>query len=474
MKTVSIASRNGKQRMLAYAVVQPFRNGLKGEVLLPGDEGYDAARHIWNGMIDKHPAMIVQCACPADVAQAVNLARDEGLLLSIRGGGHNVAGGSVADKGLMLDLTRMRDVQVDPDRRVARAQGGAKLADLDAATSPFALAAPVGVVSATGVAGLTLHGGAGWLMRRHGLSVDNLLAVEMVTADGRVRRASADENPDLFWAVRGGGGNFGVVTAFELALHPVGPEVWMAAPIYPLERAPEVIAAARDYLARASDDLMALAVLWSGPETPEVPQEWQGAPVVVLLGCYTGPVEEGERAIAPLREIGRPIADLSARMPWVEAQKFLDPDYPDGRLYYWKSLYFDRLDAEVIDLLARQTESRPSPLSSIDIWLLGGAVSRVEPTATPFWNRSAPYMLGIEANWERGEDSDANVAWARGLFDAMQPYSDGGVYLNFPGFHEEGDAMVKAAYGPNAARLREIKAAHDPDGIFPGLLSRTG
>ena len=474
MQSVPVVSRTGEPTALRGEAVQDFRNALQGKLILREEPDYEAARHIWNGMIDKYPGMIVQCAGPADVVHSVNLAREHGLRLSIRGGGHNVAGGAIADQGLVIDLSRMCNVQVDPEHRTARAQGGAKLGDLDAATGPFGLAAPLGVVSATGVAGLTLHGGAGWLMRRDGLSIDNLISVEIVTADGELRTASQHENPDLFWALRGGGGNFGVVTAFEFALHPVGPEVWMAVPIYPLERAQDVISAGRDYLAKAGDDLTVLAVLWSAPEVPEVPTEWQGTPVVILLGCYTGPVDCGEAAIAPLREIGQPIADLSGCMPWVEAQKFLDPDYPDGRCYYWKSVYFDRLDAEVIDVLQRHAEKRPSVLSSIDIWLLGGAASRIAPTATAFWNRHSPYMLGIEANWERREDADANVRWARELFDAMEPYSDGGVYLNFPGFLEDRDALVRAAYGDNAERLRQVKTAYDPEDLFPGLLGRPG
>lgn len=472
MQPVTLASNTGEPRTLPTSVVETFQRGLEGDLMLPEDPGYDIARRVWNGMIDKHPGMIVHCASGEDVARTVDLAREQELLLSIRGGGHNVAGSAVADKGVVIDLSLMRAVLVEPRNKIARVQGGATLGDLDATTAPFGLAAPVGVVSATGVAGLTLHGGAGWLMRRHGLSIDNLLSVEMVTADGCLRVVSEDRDPDLFWAVRGGGGNFGVVTSFEFAAHPIGREVWMAAPIYPLERAQEVVAGARDYVAQASDELMALPVLWSAPEVPEVPPSWRGAPVVVLLGCYSGPVDEGERAIAPLRELGEPIADLSARMPWVDAQKFLDADYPNGRYYYWKSVYFERLDEEVIELLKRHTEARPSPLSSIDIWLLGGTASRIDPSETAFWNRKAPYMLGIEANWERREDADANIRWARGLFEAMQPYSSGGVYLNFPGFMEDRGTLVRAAYGENAQRLREIKAAYDPEGLFPGILGR--
>ena len=471
MERFGIAAKDGETKMLQRDLVDRFRDSLGGGLVTPGNDGYDSARRVWNGMIDRKPAMIVQCADATDVTAAVNFAREHGLLVSIRSGGHNVAGVAVADKGLMIDLSKMRGVHVDPERRRARAEGGARLGDLDQETQAFGLAAPVGVVSATGVAGLTLHGGAGWLLRKHGLSIDNLLSVEMVTADGRLRKASRSENPDLFWAIRGGGGTFGVVTSFEFRLHPVGPRVWMTAPMYPLDRAEEVMGRLQDYMAKAPEDLMVLATFWSAPDVPEVPATWRGAPVVILLGCYTGPFEEGERVIAPLRKIGEPIADLSAPMSWVQAQKFLDADYPDGDFYYWKSLYLDRLDDEVIRVLGKLTSARPSPLSSLDIWMLGGAFGRAGPTDTAFYKRDCPFMLGIEANWKNRAGADANIRWAREVFVEMQRFSSGGVYLNFPGFLEEREALLQAAYGPNLERLRLIKAKFDPSDLFPGLIA---
>ncbi len=453
--------------------LQRLRDAMAGALIMPDDPGYDSARRVWNGMVDKRPGIVAQCANDADVAACVDFAREHGLLTSIRAGGHNVSGAAVAEGGFVIDVSHMRGVRVDPDGRTARVEGGARLGDVDRETQPFGLAAPMGVVSATGVAGLTVHGGAGWLLRKHGLSIDNLVSAEIVTADGRKCTVSETENSDLFWAIRGGGGNFGVVTSFEFTLHPVGPQVWMTFPMYPLDRADDTMAALRDYMSAAPEDLMVLGVFWSAPDIPEVPAKWRGAPVIILLGCYTGPPQEAERVIAPLRAFGTPVADLTAPMDWVQAQKSLDEDYPDGAFYYWKSIYLDRLDGEVAQALAKHTASRPSPASSLDVWMLGGAAARVKPEDTAFYNRAAPFMLGIEANWRNPEDHEANIAWARNVFDDMRRFSKGGVYLNFPGYLEDREALLKAGYGPNLERLRDIKAAHDPGGLFTGLLSIT-
>ncbi len=359
MDSVFVGTKDGGTKTLSAEIVSSLVNRMRGLLITPGDEEYDSARKVWNGMIDNRPGLIARCTGTADVMSAVNFAREHNLLVSVRGGGHNVAGTAVTESSLVIDLSHMRSVHVDPDNLVARAEGGARLGDLDHETEPFGLAAPVGVVSETGVAGLTLHGGAGWLLRKHGLTIDNLLSVEIVTADGQLRRASENQHTDLFWAVRGGGGNFGVVTSFEFRLHTMGPKVWMSAPMYPLNRAEEVVGAFLDYMARAPEDLSVLGVFWTAPDIEEVPAQYRGSPVIVLLGCYTGPFEKGEHVIAPLREIGTPIADLSAPMTWVEAQKFLDGDYPDGAFYYWKSLYIDRMDEETIKAIAEHTASRP-------------------------------------------------------------------------------------------------------------------
>jgi FAD/FMN-containing dehydrogenase len=466
-----VARRDGGRTALEPGTVEALREGLRGSLITAGDAVYDSARRVWNGMIDKSPALIVRCAGTADVISAVNFARQHGLLTSIRGGGHNVAGTALVDDGFVIDLSEMRCVHVDPSRRLARAEGGARLGDLDHETQAFGLAAPVGVVSATGVAGLTLHGGAGWLLRKHGFSIDSLSSAEIVTADGQLLKASQNGNSDLFWAIRGGGGNFGVVTSLEFHLHPVGPQVWMAVPVYPLEQAEGVLAGLRDHMANADEALMVVAVFWSAPDVPAVPDALRGTPAVIILGCYTGPFEHGERAIDPLRRLGVPIADLSAPMSWIQVQRFLDEDYPDGGFYYWKSLYLDRLDADVIGTLSRYTNNRPSPISSIDVWMLGGAASRAPASETAFCRRDAPYMLGIEANWQRREDSETNIQWARALYDDMQQFSREGIYLNFPGFIEDREALLRAAYGRNLQRLREVKARYDPGGVFSGILS---
>jgi FAD/FMN-containing dehydrogenase len=365
----------------------------------------------------------------------------------------------------------MRAIHVDPVRQIARVEGGARLGDLDHETQAFGLAAPVGVVSATGVAGLTLHGGMGWLLRKHGLSIDNLVSVEIVTADGQLHTADTEKNADLFWAVRGGGGNFGVVTAFYFKLHPVGPQVWMSVPIYPLDRATEVMSAFRDYMETAPDELMGLGVYWSAPEAPEVPAQYHGTPVIILLGCYTGPYDQGRRIIAPLREIGKPLADLSGPMSWLAVQQFLDPDYPDGDFYYWKSLYLDRLDDPILQILSEHHARRPSPFSSIDVWTLGRAMERKGSADAAFYKRDAPFMIGIEANWKDRAAADANMQWARNLHKHLSEHTRGGDYLNFPGFLEDQGNLLQGAYGENLSRLKQVKRKFDPLNLFYGAVN---
>lgn len=471
MDAIKVLNRKGEMVTLSGESLGAVAGKLRGHLLRAGDEGYEAARKIWNGMIDKHPALIARCRGTADVMAMVDFVREHQLLFSVRAGGHNVSGAAIADRGVVIDVSRMRSVHVDAERKSALVEAGARLGDLDHETTAFGLAAPVGVVSETGVAGLTLHGGAGWLLRKHGLSIDNLNAVEIVTADGKLVRASADEHADLFWALRGGGGNFGVVTAFEFKLHPIPPQVAIALPIYPLDRARKAMAACRDYMTQAPDELMVLGVYWSAPHAPAVPVERQGEPVAILLGCYTGPPELAQQVLAPLRTIGEPLADLSENMSWRAAQRLLDEDYPDGKFYYWKSLYLDRFDDEVMSVLEASTRSRPSPESSIDVWFLGGAMSRIAPTATAYYNRQHPIMIGIEANWSDSAATEANIAWARALHKSLQPFSNGGHYLNFPGLVEDRAELLRGAYGENLERLKKVKARYDPGNLFSGLLN---
>ena len=472
MAAVQLSAQRAPAAVSKEAVAE-LRAAVHGQVLVPAGDGYDEARRIWNGMIDKRPALIVRCEGTADVIAAVDFAREHGVPLSVRGGGHNVAGKALCDDGLVIDLSAMRAVHVDPDARVVRAAGGAILGDIDRATSAgggFGLAVPLGVVSQTGVAGLCLHGGMGWLTRKHGLTLDNLIAVEIVTADGRLRRASETENADLFWAVRGGGGNFGVVTSFEFRAHSISPEVWFLGAMYPMSQAKRIVQFVERFMRQAPEELAVLVSLWSAPNDESIPPEHRGEPVIVLLGCYSGPFEKGERTIQPLRELGEPVADLSGPMPFAQVQCSLDADYPDGRLYYWKSVYLPELDEQIIDVLVDAARRRPSPLTSIDVWFLAGAATRVRPDATAYVRRDVPYAIGIESNWTDPAESDANVAWAKKLFDALQPFSRG-TYLNFPGFMEDGETLLHGAYGANYKRLGAIKAKYDPANLFKGALN---
>ncbi|MBN2552457.1 MAG: FAD-binding oxidoreductase, partial [Spirochaetales bacterium] len=408
-----IRTRGGGTIDLPRNRLDKLRKELCGGLLMPGDPGYDEARRVWNGMIDRRPALIARCGSEEEVARVLGLARDHQLLFSLRGGGHNVAGSAVLESGLVIDLSPMKRVEVDGKVRRVRVQAGATLGDLDRETQTYGLSVPVGLVSATGIAGLTLHGGLGWLARQYGLSADNLEAVELITAEGLQIRASSSRNSDLFWALQGGGGNFGAVTAFEFKAYPIGPKVWFAAPMYPLDRAPEVMSFFREFMSTAPDQLGAVAVYWSAPDVPQVPPEHRGEPIVILLACYTGPFEAGEEAIRPLRRIGKPLADLSGSMDFLEVQRFLDADYPDGGLHYWKSIYLEELSDEALAVLSFYSATRPSPESSIDVWALGGNLSRRGNNGGPLVSREAPYLLGIEANWHEVGDTETNIDWAR-------------------------------------------------------------
>jgi FAD/FMN-containing dehydrogenase len=443
-----------------------LRGAVRGGIVVPGEDGYDAARAVWNGMIDRRPAVIARCTGTADVAAAVRFARAHALPVAVRGGGHNAAGGAVCDGGVVIDLAPMNSVRVDSARSTVRVGGGARLGDIDHETQAFGLAVPVGVVSATGIGGLALHGGMGFLTRRFGLTSDNLLAADIVLADGRPLRVDEHHHSDLFWALRGGGGNFGIVTSFEFRAYPVGPEVWVAIVMYPLSVAADGLRFFRDFAASAPDELMSIALLWNSPEDESLPEHARNQPVLVMAACHSGPVEDGERMIQPLRDFGTPLLDLSGRFRYVDAQKLFDPDYPNGRRYYWKSLYLSELGDAAIAALVEHGSLRPSPISSLDVWFLGGALSRVPADATAFAERRAPYLLGIESNWDDSAADDVNLAWAREVFDDMQRFSPGGMYLNFPGFAEEGEPLIRASYGANFDRLQRVKTTYDPDNVF--------
>jgi FAD/FMN-containing dehydrogenase len=469
MADLRVITLTGADAALGDSVVERFGNGLRGELLRPDDAGYEKTRKVWNGLIDKRPALIVRCAGVGDVVDSVNFARENDLLLAVRGGGHNVAGNAVCDGGLVIDLSQMRGIRVDPERRLVRAESGATLGDLDRETQVFGLATPLGAVSKTGIAGLTLGGGLGWLRRKHGLSSDNLVSVDVVTADGAFLTASETENTDLFWGIRGGGGNFGVVTSFEYRLHPVGPEVMFCFVIYPGDKAKEVLSFCEQYVAEAPDEVSPIAVLGRVPPVEIFPERWHGELMVALLAMYAGEAKEGGRVLKPLRDLGGAIADISARMPYRQAQSVLDEDYPDGWRYYWKSQNLSGLSDEVNERLMDHAAAAPSPYSTVDVWFQGGAMARIGAEESAFGDRSAPILLGVEANWEDPQDDEAdqaNVAWVRECVSDLRRFSSGGAYLNFPGFYEEGDRMMREAFGENHKRLVALKDKYDPTNLF--------
>jgi FAD/FMN-containing dehydrogenase len=445
---------------------EAFVQGLRGAALRPGDEGYDDARAIWNGLIDRRPALIVQCTGAADVVDAVNFAREQDLLLSIKAGGHNVAGNAVNDGGLVIDLSQMNGVHVDPVTQTVRAQAGATWAEMDREGQLFGLAVPGGVVSTTGIAGLTLHGGAGHLRRKYGLSIDNLLSVEIVTADGQLRRASASENEDLFWAVRGAGSNFGVVTSFEFKAHPVGPMVMVGAIFYPLEHLRTLLPAWRDAVAAAPDELSSVALCWSVPPGEPFPEEHHGKDVLVVAAAYAGAVEDGESVVQPLRDLGQPLIDLSGPWPWRGLQSGFDALFPKGGFYYWKSRALAELTDEAIDVIADFAFRRPSPGTDIIVWHNGGAMSVVDETATAYGGRDAGFLVTGEASWFDASLNDDAIAWGREFWAAIGEHSTGGIYLNFAGLGEEKEELVRAGYGVNYERLAKLKAKYDPDNLF--------
>ena len=438
------------------ATVQEYRARLRGALLGPGDTGYDAARQVWNGMIDKRPALIARCAGVADVIQAVTFARTHNLLVSVRGGGHNITGSAVCDGGLMIDLSPMKGIRVDPARRTVQAQGGVTWAELDHDTQAFGLATTGGFVPSTGIAGLTLGGGFGYLMRRFGLACDNLLSVDVVTADGQLRTASASENADLFWGVRGGGGNFGVVTALEYRLHPLGPMVLGGLILHPIARAREVMQFYRAVTSTVPDELTIQLGVVTLPD---------GQQVVAFITCYSGPLAQGEEVIQPLRAFGPPLGDMVAPLPYTAVQALGGPLYPAGRLNYWKSSFLHDLSDAAIETMIAHCAAVPSPFSGAFLELLGGAMSRVGPHETAFGDRSAPYSLIITGAWEDPAASARNIQWTRDFWTAMQPFAKEGVYVNYLDRGEED--RIKAAYGAETyKRLIAVKNTYDPTNFF--------
>jgi FAD/FMN-containing dehydrogenase len=450
--------------MLDEAVFDELSDDFRGELIRPGDPGYDTARRVWNEMIDRRPALIARPTGPADVRAAVSVAREYALPLAVRGGSHSVAGKSVCDEGIVIDLSRLRGVHVDPVASVARAEGGALLGDLDRETQVFGLATTGGLVSHTGIGGLTLGGGVGWLARKHGLACDNLRSAQVVTAAGDVATASEEENSELLWGLRGGGGNFGVVTSFEYRLHPLGP-VLGGAVFHPFEHAAEVLRFFRSFVASAPEELTVIAAVFTAGPAPFLPEEVHGKPVVALAVCYAGDVEEGERAVAPLRSFRRPVADVIGPMPYPVLQSMFDPSYPHGRRNYWKSNFLYELSDEVIEAVLEHAPRMLSPFSSFYFEHLGGAIARVGEDETAFAHRDAVFDFAILAGWEDPAEDDLHSGWARDFWAATEPLSAGSVYVNNLG--DEGEDRVRAAYKPETyERLVALKDRYDPTNLF--------
>jgi hypothetical protein len=449
---------------LDESVVSELERSLRGELIRPESPSYDEQRRIWNGSIDRHPALIARSTGVADVIAAVKFGRRAGLDVAVRGGGHSFPGYSTADGALLIDLGPMKGIRVDPDKRVARAQAGVLLGELDRETQQFGLAVPAGIVTHTGLAGLTLGGGIGWQHRKYGLTIDNLLSVDIVTADGELVTASDDVNPDLFWGIRGGGGNFGIVTDFEFRLNPLGPEV-VAGPIFwRMEDSPEVLRHYRDWLAGAPDELMTIVIHRKAPPLPFVPEEFHGEPVVSVVCCYAGPVAEGEQVVRPMKEFGSPIIDLCEPKPFLVHQAMFDPSFPHFRWYYFKSCDVAELTDDVIDLTVEHSLRIQSPFTAFPIWQMGGAVAKVDEDDTAFTSRNAGFTFNIGACTEGPDGFEDEREWVRTFWSALEPHHMG-VYVNFLG--DEGQDRVAESYGPaKYARLQELKRRYDPDNFF--------
>ncbi len=455
--------------MLELATDSPALEELKaqlhGPLLLPASPGYDEARSVWNAMIDRRPALIVRCLGVADVVTCVHFAREHGITLSIKGGGHNISGLAVCDGGLMLDMSLMRGVWVDPVARTARAQAGCLLGDVDRETQLHGLAAVLGFVSNTGIAGLTLGGGFGYLTRRFGWSCDNVLSMEGVTADARVVRASEDQNPDLFWSLRGGGANFGIVTSFEYGLHPLGPNVTAGAIAWRADVASNVLELYRTLSEQAPPELTCVAMLRMAPPAPWLPKDVHGKPIVALFICHSGPIEQGEKLLAPIKAFGSPVGDVVQRRPYASQQSLIDATQPKGRRYYWKSEYLPGLHPDLLVKVIEHAQRMVSPHSAIILFPIDGEIQGLPENHSAVGNRDAIFVLNIAASWEKAEDDEANIQWARTAWRELRRFSTGRSYVNFL-TEEEGDERIRAAYGKNYEKLVEAKTKWDPQNLF--------
>ncbi|GGX47151.1 FAD-binding oxidoreductase [Saccharospirillum salsuginis] len=463
MSNLNAVTLNGDATALADDAVTQLRAEFDGDVITPEHRDYDDARRVWNGEIDRRPALILRCRHAGDAATAVRFAARHELLTAVRGGGHNVGGLAVCDGGLVIDLSPMKGIELDAGQRRIRVDAGVTWAELDAATQKVGLAVPGGVVSTTGVAGLTLGGGIGWLRRAFGLSCDNVRALDVVTADGELRTLDARHEPELFSAIRGGGGNFGVVTRFEFDCHPVGPDVMFVAAFYPSEQGVDVLKRYRAFTETAPDAVSSFAICGTIPDEPDFPTELHGRDYVLIAACYAGEAETGARTLQPLRELGTPMHDMSDVMPFVDVQQLLDGDYPEGRHYYWKSLYMTALSDDAIEQVLSLAGERPSSLTTVDIWHLGGAMARANSGDTAFEHRAPEYLLGIESNWDDPRESDTNIDWTRQTCERMGAYAEDRGYLNFEPIDAE---AIDKTYPQGYRRLRALKAQWDSKNLF--------
>lgn len=464
MENVEVVNTRGERATIVEADIEELASALRGVLLRPGAEGYEEARQVWNAMIDRRPALIARCSGVADVIRSVRFAREQGIQLAIRGAGHNIAGHAVCEGGLVIDLSGMRSVRIDVEGRRAHVQPGATLGDLDHEAQAFGLATPVGINSTTGIAGLTLGGGFGWLTRKHGMTVDNLVAADVVTADGELITASADSEPDLFWAIRGGGGNFGVVTRFELQLHPVGPEVLCGLVVYPLEQGKQVLTRYRELAEKLPDETSVWAVMRKAPPLPFLPEEVHGKGVLVFAFLHAGDPRQGERTVDAIRAFGKPYGEHVGPMPYAAFQQAFDPLLTPGARNYWKSHNFTALSDEALDIMLEYAGTLPSPQCEIFVALLGGADSRVAPEATAYAHRDARFVLNVHGRWTDAADDGRCVSWARELFERTAPHATGGAYVNF--LTEDETRRTRAVYGPGYERLTRIKKRYDPTNLF--------
>ena len=464
MGNLALKALAGGDVSLNEEAVATLETNLRGRIVRPSDSDYDDVRAIWNAMIDRKPGLIVQCAGAADVVRCVNFAREHDLLVAVRGAGHNIAGKAVADGAMLIDLSTMRSVHVDPVKRTARAEPGVTLGDLDNETQGFGLAVPVGINSTTGVGGLTLGGGFGWLTRKHGLTVDNLISADVVTAEGKLLRASAEENAGLFWGIRGGGGNFGIVTSFEFRAHPVGPEILSGLIVHPASDASGVLRHYRQFVATAPDDLACWVVLRKAPPLPFLSEEVHGTDVVVIALMYAGDMKEGEKLLKPLRSYGKPHADVVSPHQFVDWQRAFDPLLTPGARNYWKSHNFPQLTDENLDTVLKFAADLPSGQSEIFIAHLGGAANRIASDAMAYGHRDAEFVMNVHTRWDTAKEDKHCVSWARKFFDATLPFATGGVYVNF--MSEDETDRTGSAYGDNFKRMTELKKKYDPTNMF--------